>query len=282
MHQKSDEIRKLIALILSLGWLSLLPAYGQGHGPLFGLQTPTLPQGNFNLNTSAMGIVTDNDHSSMLRFTGMYGITADLQANLTAPTVLQRMEEPLRTRGNSNMPARGSVEASLWYRFFKNAFDVGKRFESTVILSGAAPTETGSGPSVHAAWSTGYASRTWYGWIGGGYAYYFDNNSQQPGDLPYLSFVAGYRPDIFKQDYPKPDWRIFVESLAEFPGNRKQENQIGAASSRGEKLLIGPSFLGLYGPWGISFGALFPVRQQLPERFPEEKYRLSVNLSYWL
>jgi len=255
---------------------------GQGHGPLYGLQTPTLPQGNFNFNTSAMGIVTENDHSSMLRFTGMYGITEDLQANFTAPTVFRSMEDPPRTRSNSNMPANGNVEASLWYRLFSNAFDVGKRFESTLILSGSAPTESGLGNSLHAALSTGYASRTWYGWIGGGYAYYFENNNQQPGDLPYLSLVAGYRPDIFKEDYPKPDWRIFVESLAEFPGAGNKVNQNGEAGIRGEKLLIGPSFLGLYGPWGVSFGALFPVNQQLPEGFAEEKYRLSVNLSYWL
>ena len=29
--------------------------------------------------------------------------------------------------------------------------------------------------------------------------------------------------------------------------------------------MMGPSFLGLYGAWGISFGALFPIVQDLTQ-----------------
>lgn len=273
---------KRIVILSMIVVLAYLQIEAQGHGPLYGLQTPTLPQGNFNFNTSAMSIASNNEQSYMLRYMGMYGLTEDLQVNFTAPTVLQTMENPPRTRGNSNMPANGNVEASVWYRFFSNAFDVGKRFEATAIMGASAPTETGLGHSLHAALSTGYASRTWYGWIGGGYQYYLQSNNQQPGDLPYVSLVAGYRPDIFKEDYPKPDWRIFVESLAEFPGSGNSERPFTASNRRGRKILVGPSFLGLYGPWGISIGALFPVEQNNTEDFQKERYRLALNVSYWL
>lgn len=279
-----------ILLIVSLvvtGTIGFVPrASSQGHGPLYGLQTPTLAKGGVDFNASAMSLGTKEDRSFMLRYVWSYGLTEDLQVNLTTPTMINSIAEPPRTRGNSNMPANGDIEASLWYRFFSNAFDVGKRIESTLVLGGSVPTEKTRGEvrignSVHAAVSAGYASRTWYAWLGGGYQYYFEKDQEQLGDLPYLSLVVGYRPRTFKEDYPKPDWRMFIESLAEFPGGDQAEG-LTAADQRGKKILAGPSLLGLYGAWGISLGALFPVYQQTDPRFPEERYRLSINISYWL
>ncbi len=277
---------KQIFSIAVVATLALSKALAQGHGPLYGLQTPTLAKGGVDFNVAAMSLATENDQSFMLRYIWSYGITEDLQLNITTPTMIDRLSDVPRTRGNSNMPANGDIEASVWYRFFSNAFGVGKRFESTAILSVSAPTEETRGGinvsnSIHGAISTGYASRTWYAWVGGGYQYYFEEGNEQLGDLPYASFVVGYRPNIFMGDYPKPDWRIFVESLAEFPGASSTEGQISAIDQRGKKVMLGPSFLGLYGAWGISFGALFPAYQEIKQG-PKEKYRLSVNISYWL
>ncbi|MEZ2415011.1 hypothetical protein ACA086_08590 [Muriicola sp. E247] len=262
-------------------------AMAQGHGPLYGLQTPTLAKGGVDLNVAGMSLGTENETSYMLRYLFSYGITEDLQVNLTTPTMIERHDNTPRTRGNSNMPANGDIEASLWYRFFSNAFGVGKRFESTAIVGVSAPTDNERGQvnvgnSVHAAVSTGYASRIWYAWIGGGYQYYFKKNNERLGDLPYASAVVGYRPNIFMGDYPKPDWRIFIESLVEFPGNNKYSGQQDYSGSRSTKVLAGPSFLGLYGAWGVSFGALFPVVQDLTPGTIKENYRIAINLSYWL
>ncbi len=273
---------KRIILIALVGILAISKSKAQGHGPLFGLQTPTLAKGGVDFNAAAMSLATDDGQSLMLRYIWSYGLTEDLQLNITTPTMINRLSDPPRTRGNSNMPANGDIEASVWYRFFSNAFGVGKRFESTAILSVSTPTEkargeTNVGNSIHGAISTGYASRTWYAWIGGGYQYYFEKDSEQLGDLPYASLVVGYRPNIFMGDYPKPDWRMFVESLAEFPGSHK----LATMNYRGKKVMIGPSFLGLYGAWGISFGTLFPVYQDSIQG-PKEQYRLSMNISYWL
>lgn len=277
---------KKTLLIVLVGILSISKGKTQGHGPLFGLQTPTLAKGGFDFNAAAMSLATENDQSFMLRYIWSYGVTEDLQLNLTTPTMINRLSEAPRTRGNSNMPANGDIEASIWYRFFSSAFSVGKRFESTAVLSFSTPTEktrglTNVSNSIHGAISTGYASRTWYAWVGGGYQYYFEEGNDQLGDLPYASLVVGYRPNIFMGDYPKPDWRIFVESLAEFPGSTTYEGQLAPTDQRGKKVMLGPSFLGLYGAWGISFGALFPAYQDVNEG-TKEKYRLSMNISYWL
>jgi len=254
----------------------------QGHGPLYGLQTPTLPRGHVNLNVGAMSLSSESGESYMLRYMFSYGLTEDLQLNLTAPTPISGIKKPPRTRGNSNMPANSDIEASLWGRIFSNAFDVGKRVESTAVLSGSLPTDkergkTNVGPSVHGALSTGYASRTWYAWVGGGYQYYFEKNNEQLGDLPYGSLVVGYRPDFIKAD-----WRMFIESLAEFPKNNKSAEGMTIPAHRTQKLLIGPSFLGLYGAWGISFGGLIPVYQNVNKNYQKENFRLSMNISYWL
>ena len=278
---------KTYFLILGIGLLTLYQVEAQGHGPIYGLQTPTLAKGGINMSAAGMSIATEDDASYMLRYTFFYGITEDLQVTLTTPTVIERLENAPRTRGNSMMPSNGDIEAALWYRFFSNAFGVGKRFESTAILGVSAPTEdvrgqVNVGNSIHGAISTGYASRTWYAWLGGGYQYYFEKDNQQLGDLPYASMVIGYRPDVFMGDYPKPDWRGFIESLVEFPGDNKYTGQQNFTDERSKKVLVGPSFLGLYGSWGISFGALFPVVQDLTPKAIKENYRVSINLSYWL
>lgn len=277
---------KKLVLTIVVATMILFKSYAQGHGPLYGLQTPTLAKGGVDFNAAAMSLATENDQSFMLRYIWSYGITEDLQLNITTPTMVNRLLEPPRTRGNNNMPVNGDIEASVWYRFFSNAFGVGKRFESTAILSVSAPTEEkrggiNVGNSIHGAIATGYASRTWYGWVGGGYQYYFENGNQQLGDLPYASLVVGYRPNIFMGDYPKPDWRIFIESLAEFPGASASEGQLNTIDQKGKKVMLGPSFLGLYGAWGISFGALFPAYQSGVQG-SKERYRLSMNISYWL
>lgn len=274
-----------VILLIILG--VTFKSHSQGHGPLYGLQTPTLSKGGVDFNAAVMSVATENDQSLMIRYIWSYGLTEDIQINLTTPTVINRLAQPVRTRGNSNMPANGDIEASIWYRFYSNAFGIGRRFESTALLTVSAPTEKTRGQlrvgnSIHGALSTGYASRTWYAWVGGGYQYYFEKSRDQLGDLPYASLVVGYRPNIFMGDYPKPDWRIFIESLAEFPGAGKFEGQPSFNQGREQKVMIGPSFLGLYGAWGISFGAMFPAYQNLDQNSPREKYRLSINISYWL
>lgn len=277
-------MKSLFTIFLLFSFGAMVRA--QGHGPVYGLATPTLGKGHASFDAAAMRIRVKDQQSLMLRYIWSYGITQDLQVNLTTPTMIDKINPPPRTRGNSMMPSNGDIEASVYYRFHRNDFGIGKRFETTAILGGSIPTEKERGGikvgnSLHAAVVTGYASRSIYVWMGSGYQYYFRKYNAQLGDLIYASAVFGYRPPLFKKDYPKPDWRIFVESLAEFPGKNRLYDGNGWQQDRGQKLLLGPTLLGLYGSWGISGGILWPVYQVVPD-LQRENYRMVINLSYWL
>jgi len=52
-------------------------------------------------------------------------------------------------------------------------------------------------------------------------------------------------------------------------------------NSGGEKILVGPSLLGLYGQWGVEVGVLLPVYQRLNGIQPDEKYRIKIVFTWW-
>lgn len=222
----------------------------------------------------------------MLKYLWGYGITEDLQLSISTHSPIEAVPFPPRTRGSIMMQGNGDIEALAFWRFHRSDCDIGSRFESTLILSGSLPTEKARGGvavgnAVHAALVTGYASRVTYLWVGGGYQHYFEKGNDQLADLWYGSFVFGWRPPLFRQDYPKPDWRIFVEALAEFPGRDRIKGAENPHSG-GSRIVLGPTVLGLYGDWGVSGGVLFPIHQKLNGNQPSEKARLMVVVTYWI
>lgn len=216
-----------------------------------------------------------------------YGITADLQALVAFPVMKSgdSASQPPRARGGAMMGAFGDIEGELLWRFHREAPAVGTRRESTALFGASVPVDRTRGgvrvgSSLSAGLVTGYASRTKYWWIGGGYQYYFEDGDDRLGDLAYLTAVFGWRPPRFRRDYPEPDWRIFVEALAEHSG----ENRINGradSNSGGTRLLAGPSVLGLFGKWGFEAGVLLPLSENLNGMQPGENYRAKVVLTYW-
>lgn len=264
------------------------PAGAQGgHGPAFGLATPTGGKGALTYNLTGMALVHDPGGSGfMLRHTWTYSPSHRVQVNLSLPTPVRGHTEPPRTRGGSLMPGFGDLELSAFWRFHLQHLDVGSRFESTVILGGSYPTEEARsglqvGYGAHGAVVTGYASRTVYAWAGGGIQRYEARAGDRLADVRYATAVLGWRPPLFGHDYPRPDWRIFVEGIVEDVGRSRREGTLDD-EPYGRKLLLGPSVLGLHGPWGLSVGALFPVWEKLRnEDAPSERVRLVMNLSFW-
>jgi hypothetical protein len=261
--------------------------HADGHGPAFCLATPTLGANAWSSDTMAMSIGTEEGIAYMFREMIGYGITEDLQAILTFP--LSPVIDPVPMGPNSrHAPMAGAftdVEASLLWRFHRHEPGIGERFESALLCGASVPLEDKRGslentPSMHVAAVTGYVSRSIYAWIGAGYQEHWREAGDQIGGLPYVTAAFAWRPPMFRKDYPKPDWRIFVESLAEFP-QRNQDNHRRLANSGGEKILIGPSLLGLYGHWGIEAAALFPVHQRLNGHQAEENFRVKLVFSYW-
>lgn len=280
----SIKVRRLPVLLLALlGIVSTHDVRAQGgHGPVFGLATPTLPQGAWNIDVTLMSASRTN-RAYMARQTLRYGLTEDVQLNLSVPQTIEGSAMPLRTRIGTMMAGMGDVEASVLWRVHKQYPGVGRRFETTLFFSGLYPVDgrrggLNVGPGVHGALVTGYASRTFYAWGGGGYQRYLENDGDRPGNLGYLSAVVAWRPPVFQGDYPKPDWRIFIESVAEFVG-RNQLDGASITGTAGERILVGPTFLGLYRAWGLGAGLLVPVYESF--NGPEEGLRFAVNLSYW-
>lgn len=278
--------RNLIARFMLLSAASISgAAYAEGHGPAFGLATPTLARGQWSSDTATMQVNTQAGDVLAYREMLGYGITEDLQALLTFP--LDSPDESMlaQTRGGSMMGAMDAIEASLLWRFHRDATAIGTRRESTLLVGVSEPTNDTRGGmqignSIHVAAVTGYASRSLYWWTGAGTQYYLEEQGDRLGTLYYVSGVLGYRPPFFQQDYPKPDWRVFLEGLAEVT-ERDQMNGQTMPNSGGEQLLIGPSVLGLYGRWGIEAGVLWPVAQSLNGPQPEERYRAKFVFTYW-
>jgi len=277
------------ALLVLVGALAHGPraAHAEGHGPAFGLSTPTLARGQWSSDTVAMQLETEAGSMTMYREMLGYGITEDLQALLTVP--LAQRADPgamvTRTRVGVMMGAFEEVEASLLWRFHRVAPSVGARLESTLLMGLSVPTEARRGrvaasEGINVAAVTGYASRRTYWWLGAGLQHYLPDGGDQLGNLYYASAVLGWRPPIFRRDYPKPDWRVFLEMLGESAEKNRVADQRDP-SSGGEKLLAGPSVLGLYGRWGVEAGVLWPILQSLPGPQPEERYRAKMVFTYW-
>jgi len=266
---------------------TLLPlaARAEGHGPAFGLATPTLARGQWSIDTAAMRLAGEASDSMRFRQLLGYGLTEDLQLNLAFPLGRSGDTDLPVLRGGSMMGAAETVEASLLWRFHRTAPAIGMRRESALFLGVSEATDDAlagveAGTGFNLAAVTGYASRTTYWWLGGGVQGSASRDGTRLGNIYYASAVFGWRPPIFRQDYPKPDWRVFIESLYE----RAERHRVGSESmpdSGGDKLLVGPSVLGLYGRWGVEGGVAWPVSQSLNGNQPDEHYRAKLVLTYW-
>lgn len=262
-------------------------AWSEGHGPVFALATPTLGKGGWSSDTVLMRSRSEAGATPV--FLGQmigYGVHEDLQVNLKLP--LARSGSPMARPANMRagmMGAPRDVEASLMWRFHRQAPAVGTRRESTLHVGVSSARETrrrgvAVGESLHAAVATGYASRSTYWWLSAGLQRPLAHGADRLGSLYYAGAVFGYRPQHFRADETALDLRWFIEAVAEFP----QSDRIGGETLRdtgGERLLAGPTFLALGGPWGLSGGVLFPVHQNMRDGEPNERYRAKLVVTYW-
>lgn len=284
-------MKQLFSLfVLALAVILVSPELvASGHGPVYGLATPTLGKGGWSLDAAIMVRSEEGDRESvMARPMVGYGITEDLQLSFSVPVPLYREEGLQPERAMAMMPGTPDMEFMVNWRFHREGTDVGARFESTAFFGLEYPTDAvragvRTSPGVLGGVVTGYASRSIYAWAGGLYQRSMSprgTTADHIGDLGMVSLVFGYRPHVFRQELPHPDWRLFVEAIGEWrqPDVR---NGIELPNRGGEQVFIGPTVLGLYGPWGISGGPVFPVYSDLNGDQPEENYRFVVNFTYW-
>ena len=263
------------------------PGVPQGHGPLYGLSTPTLGRGGWSLDAAPMGRFVAGGTAVMIRPMVSYGLTEDLQLSVSFPLSLYRDEGLPPVRGLTRMPMMRDAQAMLGWRFHRNAVSVGTRWESTAWLGFEYPTDDvragiETAPGAYAAAVTGYASRSWYVWAGGAHRRAVGSglDETRPGDTSMASLVVGYRPAAFRADYPGPDWRGFLELVGEWMG--RDRGATGTIEeSGGRQIFLAATVLGLYGSWGVSGGPALPLHQASNGVAPRERLRLAINLTFW-
>ncbi|MCL5045019.1 MAG: hypothetical protein M1336_07010 [Deltaproteobacteria bacterium] len=274
------------------------PAAANGHGPVFGLSTPTNNEGGWSLDTSFMGSGTGASNASMFRSMLAYGVTPDLQLSLSAPALMTTPAGMPFARGTAMMPTDGDYEGLVAYRFQRSDFAPGARYESTAYfgleLPGPQqafrlPAAKSSSlieprlnwvPGFYGALASGLASRSDYFWYGAGFQYFAPNGGDQRPWLLFYSLVYGYRPEFLRWDYPSWDGRFFLELTGE-RFNQLQLNGVGLPGTGGSDLFFGPSTLWLYKNYGIETGIQFPLYENVGFRYGRTLYRWVIDASYF-
>jgi hypothetical protein len=260
---------------------------GADHGPVFGLATPTNPQGGWSFDLGVNGRNGVGGLSSTLEAELSYGLTANLKLAISGPLVFQPDPYP-RSSETANTPISGDFSGLAWWRFQKTDF-AGKRVESTAVagvLVPGAQQESGlyrglnSGPGYLVGGVTGVASRSQYIWVGSTYQRYEASKGDRRPDLLTYTAVYGYRPRSWRTDYPRWDWRVFGEMTGERAGTLQRQN-FDLPGSQAQQIFLGPSLLGVYRAIGVEAGMQFPVYRDVGPLYPRERYRFVVNFAYF-
>jgi hypothetical protein len=270
------------AIVLAVLGLPVL-AFASGHGPLFGLATPTNSQGEWSFDQGVFGRATSLGSQASLRELVGYGFTPHLTLSLTLPVVLGDTRLP-----PTRIQPGADFDSTLAWRFQHKATKVGTRFESTAFASLVVPGPQSSFKSVANVTNTpgmmlgavtGTASRSHYLWLGATYTKFFEHNGDRRPDVLDYSLVYGYRPPKWRKPPDKWDWRLFGELVGE-----RSERFLQASSTvdgtQAHQVFIGPSALGIYRNYTVSFGAQIPIYQDVGSMFPKERVRFAVNFSY--
>ncbi len=274
--------RRAVALAAAL--IAAQQVSAADHGPVFGLATPTNPQGgwSFDLGVNGRGGAASNLEAELA-----YGITANLKLAVSGPVVFQPDPYP-RSSVTTSTPISGDFSGLAWWRFERKDF-AGKRVESTAVAGVLVPgpqQETGlyrglnSGAGYLVGGVSGVASRSHYIWVGATYQSYAESKGDRRPDLLTYTAVYGYRPLAWRTDYPRWDWRVFGEFTGERTGAPSRQN-VEVPGTQAQQMFLGPSLLGVYRAIGIEAGIQFPVYRDTGPLYPKERYRFAINFAYF-
>jgi hypothetical protein len=275
-HQRVLALASLLAIAQTL--------QAADHGPVFGLATPTNPQGGWSFD---LGVNGRSGVTSTLEAELTYGLTQNIKLAVSGPVVFQA-DPLLRSSVTANTPISGDFSGLVWWRFHKKDF-AGKRIESTAVAGPLIPgpqQDAGlyrglhSGPGYLVGAVTGVASRSQYVWVGTSYQRYAESRGDRRPDLLTYTAVYGYRPLSWRTDYPRWDWRVFGEFTGERTGTLQRQN-LDSPGSGANQMFLGPSLLGVYRAIGIEAGIQFPVYRDAGPLYPKERYRFAVNFAYF-
>ena len=257
------------------------------HGPVFGLATPTNPQGGWSFDLGVNGRAGTGVTAGAVEAELSYGLTQNVKLAISAPVVLHADAYPVSSV-TANTPPSGDFSGLVWWRFQKKNM-AGKRVESTAVAGVIAPgpqAGTGvyqglhSGPGYLVGAVTGIASRQQYCWGGASYQSFAESHQDRRPDLLTYTAVYGYRPQAWRTDYPRWDWRVFGEFTGEHGGLLRRAGS-DLAGTKVDQGFLGPSVLGVYRAIGVEAGLQFPVYREAGRLYPRERYRFAVNFAYF-
>jgi hypothetical protein len=261
-------------------------AAASGHGPVFGLATPTNPKGGWSFDTNLMGR-TGSGSGVMFRPSLGYGINENLKVSVSAPVSFTT--EPFApSRLSAFTSMTGDFEGIAIWRFHRQDTGVGSRFESAaiggVLLPGSqepgGPLKgIGTGPGGLIGGVTGVASRSHYAWAGVTYQHYSASDGDRRPALLFYSFAYAYRPPSWRTDTGW-DWRVFGELTGERAGNI-QHSGVQLLGTDTHQVFLGPATLGVYKNYAVSAGIQFPVYRQLSLIYPRETIRFALNFAWF-
>lgn len=263
-------------------------AHASGHGPVFGMATPTNAAGGWTVDFGGMGRKGDEDQAATARMMISYGWTEDVQLSASAPFVFSSAAlAPARMTGM--MPGGADFEGILAWRFHRQGTNIGSRFESTAYGGLIVPGPQrpvgivgtfSRAPGAYAAVATGIASRSHYVWGGVGYTRFGERGGDRRPALLSYSVVWGYRPPAWRKDYPHWDWRVFGEMTGE-KASAILHDGLKMPGTAAHQIFLGPSALGIYKKYAIEGGIQFPIYRDLGERVQGESIRYALNISYF-
>ena len=275
---------KLVVVLLAVVGLPAL-AIAAAHGPLFGLATPTNSQGEWSFDEGIFGRNTSFGTQASIRGLVAYGFTPHLTLSFTLPAVVG--DTPLPP---TRIQPGADFESTLAWRFQHSATKIGTRIESTAFAGLVVPgpqsgfdgvMHTTNAPGTMFGAVTGLASRSHYLWLGSTFTKFYEHHGQRRPDVLDYSLVYGYRPPKWRRPPDKWDWRLFGELVGE-RSNRFVQANVPVANTQANQVFLGPTALGIFHNYTVSFGAQFPIYQNVGSAFPKERVRFAVNFSYLL
>ena len=280
-------IRRVLFLAMASLLGSASSALASGHGPVFGMTTPTNAKGGWSLDLGLMGRQGQRDSGAVLRAMLSYGITEDLQVSVTAPVVFGSPPLFAPARVTGMMPATSDFEAFTAWRFHRQATNVGFRFETTayagIVMPGPQKPfglrgDFNKAPGGHAAIATGFTSRSHYFWVGTGYTGFAEaDGDRRPAAVGY-SVVWGYRPPPLRKEYPHWDGRLFIEMSGSRSGKLQRRGAV-IPETGGHDIFLGPTTLWIYKNYAIEGGIQFPVYSNIGALHQRERFRFTINIS---
>lgn len=276
-------MKRALVLLVPVALASYV--FGASHGPVFGLATPTNSQGEWSFDQGVFGRSTGLGTAASIRELVGYGFTPHLTLSFTLPAVIGTTPLP-----PTRIQPGADFDSTLAWRFQHKATRVGTRIESTAFGGLVVPgpqsgfkdmAHTTNAPGFMIGAVTGRASLSHYLWLGATFTKFAEHNGDERPHVFDYSLVYGYRPPKWRRTPDKWDWRLFGELVGERSNRFREANTI-VGNTEGHQVFLGPTALGIFHNYTVSFGAQFPLYQSVGSAFPKEHVRFAVNFSYLL